>query len=93
MKNDFPPGDRRGRNAFPLPTRALKMRDQFRPETVDKALSKVDAQCDKLARISVDDPKRADNERLLDVLIENAQLAMTAHMLALDEALNAPLGN
>ena len=90
---EFPSKDRRGRIAFPLPTRALKMRDQFKPESVDKALSKVDAQRYKLAKISVDDPKRADNERLLDVLIENAQLAMTAHMLALDEALNAPPGN
>ena len=70
----------------------LKMKDEFSSESVDKAQSKADAQRDKLARLPLDDPTRSDEERILDLLIDNVQLAMTAHIL-LDEEPDAAPGH
>ena len=47
------------------------------------------AQREKIAKMMPDDPQRPDEERILDLLIKNAQLATTAHML-LDEDFDAP---
>lgn len=67
------------------------MKDQLSPEPIDRAQSKVDAQRDKIAKMASDDPRRADEERILDVLIKNAQLATTAHIL-LDDTDAPPRG-